>query len=379
MNDDRIGRLVAGRMSGRLTRRQLIRQLALMGLSIPVISSVLAACGDDDDNGSNGSGDGNFDGQTLTLTSYGGAWEEFLRDAIIPDFEEQTGATVDLAVGLSAEWVTQMRAAGVENPPYDVVIANETWISTMRLEGHFVSLPEDKVPNLASVHEDLRLPDDVGVFALIAPLGIAYMTERVDTVPTKWVDLANYTGRLGIYNAVNSACAQHIMMMAKIETGDPQNWEVGFDWIRDNLRPFRQTDFSGDMESLLTQGEIDVGILDAPAVARLQGQGIEIAWVAPEEGLFMFEQNVNVTEGSDVQDLAFAWVDYFLSLEVQTKYIEDFYYTPSNVEAVIPDDIADLVPVTADDIERIELWDWEWLNTGPREEMVNRWNREMTG
>ncbi len=413
--------LAVNSLENRLSRRAFAHRLALLGASVPVIGSILAACAEDDDDDAVDDTEpvdddddvaeepdddepddeepeeedpdeeddaddteepsADFEGQTLVVTSYGGSWEEFMRDEIIPPFEEQTGASVQLAVGLSSEWVTQMRAAGVDNPPYDVVIANETWISIPRIEGHFISLPEDQIPNLADVHPDMRQADDVGVFALIAPLGIAYMTERVeeDEIPESWTDLANFSGRLGIYNAVNSACAQHIMMMAKIEAGDAKEWEAGFDWMAENLPPFRQTDFSGDMESLLTQGEIDVGILDAPAVARLSEQGIDIAWVAPEEGLFMFEQNVNVTAGTDVQELAFAWVNYFLSEEVQMKWVEDYYYTPSNVNVEIPEDMQDLIPISQDDLDQIELWDYEWLNDGPQDEMVNRWNREMSG
>ena len=321
-----------------------------------------------------------YDGQELIVTSYGGTWEEFMRDVIVPPFEEMTGATVELAVGLSRDWMANLRAAGRDNPPYDVVIANETWISSGRLENRFVALPEDKVPNLAHVHPALRLENDVGVLGLFQPLGIAYRTDLVDTPPTSWLDLwsEEYQGQVGIYNIANSAAPMFIMLLAQIETGDPTNWEVGFDAITE-LAPFKQTDFSGDMENLLIQGEVHVGILDSPAWARLSQQGVPLNWVLPEEGVFMFEQNMNVTAGSRVEDLAFEFLNYMLSEEVQLKWAQNYFVTPANVNVEISGELAELIPVTADQIDTVHQWDWVWLNQGPREDMVNRWHREIRG
>jgi len=321
-----------------------------------------------------------FEGQTLIVTSYGGAWEEFMRDQVLPPFEEMTGATVELAVGLSRDWMANLRAAGRNNPPYDVVIANETWISAGRLENRFVSLPEDRIPNLAKVHPALRMKDDIGVLAMLNPLGIGYRTDLVATPPESWLDMWNeeYRGQIGIYNIANSAAPMFLMMLAVIETGDPTNYGIGFDMIKE-LTPFKQSDFSGDMENLLVQGEIAVGILDSPAAARLKQQGVPVEFVVPTEGMFMFEQNMNVSAGSAVEDLAFEFVNYMLDTDTQTLWAENYWVTPANVEVVIDGDLAELIPVTAAEIDQIHQWDWAWLNAGPREDMVNRWNREIRG
>lgn len=389
MSDPRLEHLISEWLNGGLTRRELTRRLSILGVSASTFLIALTSRGAPALAAQDASPPAtpsdeiitspSFEGQTLVVTSYGGTWEEFMRGQILPPFEEATGAKIELAVGLSTDWMTKLRAAGADDPPYDVVIANETYISTGRIGGFFDPLPVDRIPNLESIHESLRLPDDVGVFALVAPIGLAYMTEKVtiDTEPG-WLDLANFLPGLGIYNIKNSAAAQHIMMTAEVVTGDYKDWEPGFEWIRDNLRDAKQSDFSGDMEKLLTADEIEVGMLDSPAVARLKGQGIAIEWSGPKEGLLMFEQNTNITTGSSVKDLAYSFVNYWLGVDVQTKFSEAYFWTPANVRVEIGPELAESIPVTRENLDRMKHWDYEWLNEGPREEMIQRWNREMT-
>lgn len=321
-----------------------------------------------------------FKGQTLVVTSYGGTWEEFLRKDILPDFEKQTGAKVELAVGLSKDWMAKLRAAGKGNPPYDVVIANETWVSGGRAEGHFMSLPADKIPALKDIHPALRNKDDNGVLGLLNPLGIAYRTDLVKNPPKSWKDLwkPEYKGKLGIYSINNSAAPMFLMLLGKIYANDPKNMDVAFEKVK-ALKPFKQTDFSGDMEKLLTQGEVEIGILDAPAAARLKKQGVKVEFVIPEEGMFMFEQSMNMTAGSKVKDLAAAFIQYMLSEPVQTKWAGAYYVTPGNTRVKIEGELKGLIPVTANQVDKIHQWDWNWVNGGAKDKMIERWNKEISG
>ncbi len=228
---------------------------------------------------------------TLVVTSYGGPWERFMRETIVPGFEsEHPGVKVELSVGLSRDWIAKIRAAGKDNPPYDVVIANAVWVSAARLEGHFEKYTEQTVPNLKDVWPELRNKNDVGVIFVLNPLGIAYRKDLVNTPPKRWKDLwnAEYKGKLGIYSINNSAGPMFIMLTAKLWAGNDKNIDAGINKIKE-LRPFRQSDFSGDMELLITRGEVQVAILDAPAVSRLKLAGAPLEFVPPLEGMFMFE------------------------------------------------------------------------------------------
>ncbi|MGQ0567993.1 MAG: ABC transporter substrate-binding protein [Armatimonadota bacterium] len=318
---------------------------------------------------------------SLVITSYAPPWQDFLTKEILPGFERETGAKVELAVGLSRDWVAKMRIAGKNNPPYDVMIANTTWVSALRKEGFFAKLTEDRVPNLKDIWPELRNKDDNGVVTLVGPLGIAYRTDLVSNPPKRWVDLwrPEYKGKLGVYTINNSAAPMFLMLMGKLFAKDDKNMDIAFQKMKE-LLPVRFTDFSGDMEKLLVAGEVHLGILDAPAASRLKRQGIPLAWVPPIEGVFMFEQDTNVSEFAGNKELAFKFVNYFISAPVQEKWARSFWWTPANRRVKIEGLLSTEIPVhTQAQIRSIHKWDWDWVNAGNRERMIERWNREIVG
>src|SRR5215813_13580192 len=79
------------------------------------------------------------------------------------------------------------------------------------------------------------------------------------------------------------------------------------------LKPFTQVDFSGTMETLLTRGEVVVGPLDFPAVARLKRKGAELAMNPPPEGSFMFDQMFNMLKGSKKKAEGYKWINFLLA------------------------------------------------------------------
>ena len=94
----------------------------------------------------------------------------------------------------------------------------------------------------------------------------------------------------------------------------------------------------------------------------------------------MFEQDMNVCAGSKVKELGYAFINYWLSAAIQSKWAEKFYWMPANGQVKISADLAKLIPVTPDQFNKIPRWDYIWLNSsGAREAMSDAWNRQVTG
>jgi putative spermidine/putrescine transport system substrate-binding protein len=360
--------------------RRQIRRWVVVGLTAIVLTAVSAGCGGGAAPAAQtGSAQLPFAGHTLVVTTYGGSWQTFMENTIVPAFEKQTGAKVELAVGLATNWVAKLKAAGKSNPPYDVVIANETYVSGLRQDGYFADLPADKVPNLKDVAPQLRNPNDNGVLGLINPLGLAYMKDKVKNPPQSWQDLwkPEYKGQICLYSAANSAMPMVVMNTARVFGGSPQNLTVAFQKLKE-LLPFKMSDFTGNVQQLLTQGECAIALLDSPTWAQMVKQGINVGFVVPSDGFFIFEQDMNVTAGSKEKDLGYAFINYMLSAPVQTEWVKGFYEVPANTQVQIPADLQQLIPVSPKDLGRYVKWDWNWLNSDHvLQDVVNQWNKDI--
>lgn len=317
---------------------------------------------------------------SLVVNTYGGDYEKFMRAVIQPSFEKEANCELKLAVGLAKEWIANLRAAGVNNPPYDIMMTNEIWAALERREGFFDPLPLDKVPNLKEVYPMCRNKDDNGVLAILQPIGLAYRTDLVKKPPKSWKDLwqnPEFSGKAGLYTITNSAGMMFLLLASKIYGGSEYKIDAGFEAIK-KLKPFKQVDFSGTMEIMLTRGEIVAAPLDAPAVARVKKKGAKIAFIAPEEGVFMFEQDFSVLKGSKQKELGYKYINYILRKDIQEKWVREFYISPANRNVKIPDDLKEDIAITGEKMNSILKWDWDAAND-KRQEIIERWNKEMGG
>jgi putative spermidine/putrescine transport system substrate-binding protein len=316
--------------------------------------------------------------EPLVINSYGGAFEKFMREEIIPVFEKETGIKTRLDIGLAKDWLATLRAAGVDNPPYDVLMMNGIFAALLRAEGFFEPIPVAEVPNMKDLVPIARQPNDNGVIAWMQPVGVAYRSDMTKAEPVAWKDLWNpeFKGHIGLYTITNTAGMMFLLMVGRIFGGSEYKTDVAFDEIG-KLKPFTQVDFGGTMEIMLTRGEVTVGPLDFPAVARLKLKGVEIDIKPPAEGSFMFDQMFNMLKGSKKKAEGYQYINFLLRPDIQQKLVKGFYVTPSSRAPEIPDNLKPLIPLYGDRTKEIIVFDWDTANKN-RDAIIDRWNKEMT-
>ncbi|MBM3568320.1 MAG: extracellular solute-binding protein [Alphaproteobacteria bacterium] len=316
--------------------------------------------------------------QELIVNGYGGSWEQFWRQKILPAFERESGIKTRYDTGLARTWTANFRAAGVEKPPYPFIMMNEIFAALLRAEGYFDPWPESLVPNLADVDSSVKLANNNGVFGLISPIGLAYRKDMVKTPPKSWKDLwtnREFKGQLGMYQLANSAGYMFLMLISKIYGSGALDFDAGFREI-EKLKPFPQVDFSGTMGQLLVRGEISVAILDMPETVRLKRGGAPVEFVAPEEGMFMFEQSFNLLKHGGNREAACKYFNYVLRPDIQAQCVSEFFLTPVNRKVQVPEALRKEVTIGVADIPKILKWDWQAANA-QRDTVTERWNRVM--
>jgi putative spermidine/putrescine transport system substrate-binding protein len=146
----------------------------------------------------------------------------------------------------------------------------------------------------------------------------------------------------------------------------------------EQLKPIKLVDFTGQMERMLLQGEVVVAIIHDSGIYRYDGQNQPIDFVAPAEGVLSLEQVLNVTPGTKVKELAFAYIDYMLRPEVQKQLAEAVWYSPSNKNAKLDARYDAKLYNTPEKVAKLIQVDWKWYNDR-KDEIDARVARIMRG
>jgi putative spermidine/putrescine transport system substrate-binding protein len=252
---------------------------------------------------------------------------------------------------------------------------NEVVGSLLREEGFFEPWPAAKVPNLEKLQPIARLPGDNGVTAMTSPIGIAYRKDLVKNPPTSWKDLwsnPEFKGKLGLFTIGNTGGFMFLMVASKIFGSGPLDFDAGLREVA-KLKPFQQADLGGGLSVLLTRGEIVACPLNLDEVANMQKRGVAIGFVAPTEGVCMFDQTFYLLKNGPNKEGACAFLDYVLSEEAQAKIVEEFAYLPLNKNVKLSPSLeANLVGINVYD--RMLTFDWVSANR-QRAQIAERWNQ----
>ncbi len=310
----------------------------------------------------------------LIVTTYGGSWESFWRDDLMPLFEQKTGLRTRLDVGFGRTFSATLRAAGPGRSDYSILMMNEIFVEPLRGRGYFEKLDTSLLPHAGDLYPMARTEDGYAVIGMISPIGIGYRTDLVKTPPRAWRDLwtnPEFRGRIGLYNLQNSVGKAMVMLAGRLFGHGPTDMDGAFAALG-RLGPVLQTDFN--MSTMMGTGEIIVAPYDFGEIARLRQQGLPVRCIIPDEGLLMWDQSFTICAGAPSRSSAYRYLDFILDPDIQLMLARRFYVSPVNRRVSIPPDLRDAVPITGAEIDRILPTDWGWANRNS-EALQSRWSQ----
>lgn len=320
---------------------------------------------------------GHAQGKSLVVPTLGGVWEQFWRKEIAPRFERASGAKVTLDVGNGRVFGANLRAAGVAKPPYSIIMTNEVFASGLRKEGFFEKLDLSKLSNYSDLYPMARATGGWSALGAVSPIGIGYRTDLVKTKPKAWKDLwtnPEFKGKIGLYNFANSAGKMELLLASKIFGKDQYDVDAGFAALA-KLGRVIQVDFN--LSTALASGEIIVAPYDFGEISRLRKQGLPVDCIIPEEGMVMFDQSVNVLANGPDKDLAYQYMNFLVSPEIQGLLMREFFVSPVNQKVIVPTDLQKDVPVSGPDMAKILTWDWDFVNQN-QAALGERWTKTFS-
>jgi putative spermidine/putrescine transport system substrate-binding protein len=313
--------------------------------------------------------------KTLVVTGYGARWSEVMKKALVEPFEKKHGVKVEIVTGITTEWVAKLLAAGPDNPPFDVVFGNEPPLPIPRERGFFEKRNETLAPNIKNVYSK-ALIGDTSVALFWGRIGLAYRTDMGLKRPTSWKDFWDeaYAGKRATYVIGNTLGINFLFITSKLYGKDYFDIDAGVAAIK-RAQP-KLVDFTGTMQKQLEQKEVVLAVLNDSETYDMQKRGIPVDWVAPSEGMPILDQVVQVARGSKNKELAWKFIDAYLSPEVQLAFATELFWSPTNKTVKVPADVARKIVGGPAEVDKLLLFDWAQV-AKQRPQWTEKWNKEM--
>jgi putative spermidine/putrescine transport system substrate-binding protein len=315
----------------------------------------------------------------LKITTWGGKWGEIMKGKVLPAFEKEFKCTVE--ADQAFPYLPKLQASPKAEPLYDVLHSNsnEQW-QAVELGLVERKITTKEVPNIADVYPYAVSDKIAGVSIFTSAIGLGFRTDKGLVAPTSWNDLAaaSLAGQRGGYLIpVNSLGQSHLMMLGRIHGKGFEDLDAAYKAL-EALKPIKLFDFTGQMEKALLSAEVTMGVLHDSGIFRYDGQNQPIEFAAPKEGVLALEQVLNVTPGSKVKELAFAYIDYMLRPQVQKELAQGVWYSPSNKTVTLePKYDAKLFNTEAKVAQLLQV-PWQWYNA-KKDEIDARVQRILKG
>lgn len=281
---------------------------------------------------------------TLTINSFGGAYEAAHRTCVIAPFEAATGAKVNVVTAYSADAFAQLRAQK-DAPQFDVIHFSGGQEIVGAAEGLLAPIDPASLTNAADLYDFAKanLAKGEGPAYSIAAIGLVYNTEAVATPPSKWTDLLNpeYSEHLVLTDISNGYGMLGFLMLNQVEGGDLTNIQPGLDAVGKLLDAGAiVVSTSPEIQQEFAQNDAWIAPYASDYAFTLRNAGLPSGFAQGSEGTPASFITANLVAGRPNTDLALKFIDMSISPEAQKCFAEALRYSPTNAKTELSPEVA---------------------------------------
>jgi len=314
--------------------------------------------------------------RSITVTAFGGVWEEAVRKCFVAPFEAKTKAKANVSLGGPPQWLAQVEA-NPKKPPVDVLIMTPDLALTAAKAGLVDDFTVEKLPNLAKTPKELT--DSVmgkGTLFDYGVGGITFNRNRVKNPPKSFAEFVDRVAKGEFVASVPSIsyAVTPIMLiwaMAKAFGGGTENVDPFFKAMEKMKKNLVFWAGPNDFFNHLSSGEAELGIyFDGRTWNHYDSGATWIDFINPSEGGSL--NGVAVQKPINADPLAWDYINEVLDAKNQTLFADIMNYGVTNTDVVYSDKL------------KPRITPWQQTQFPPYEEIakvrndwVNRWNREI--
>jgi putative spermidine/putrescine transport system substrate-binding protein len=313
---------------------------------------------------------------TLTISVYSFAQDEY-KEALYDPFEEICGCKLVVETGNSVERMAKIEA-NAANPVIDMAVISTQDALSLARKDLIAPLDTAKLTNFDKLYPAAQDPigDQMAVGYTFYASSIVYRSDLVNI--TSWADLLGDTvaGQVALPNITGTQGPPTLMMLGKAlghnDDFAPVISAVGES--ADDIVTFYSR--SSELVQLMNQQEIIAAPVGRFAWSSFKDSNLPFAWAEPAEGQAGGMNVMVMTKDNGHEDLAYQFMDYWLSTEVQTKVADMLVDSPANKEVVVSDELAANLTYGADGIDALNILDPATI-LDHREDWVAQWNTDV--
>ncbi|MFH1497517.1 MAG: spermidine/putrescine ABC transporter substrate-binding protein [Verrucomicrobiota bacterium] len=263
------------------------------------------------------------------------AWSEYIPQAVLDGFTEETGIKVNYETFSSGEeMLAKLLAGGVG---YDLIQPPDYIAEALINEGELLPLDKTKLANLGNILPEFRgLPhdpqDDYTVPYMTGTVGIVVNTERVTTPVKGFKDLfkPEHAGRIvALDDGRELVVAALYTLGLGINDINPESIAAARPVLAAWFPMIKLFD-SDSPKTALLNGDVDLGYVWGGEAAILWDEDKKFQYILPEEGAHIFVDALAIPKGAPHPAAAHAFIDYILRPEVSKLISDEFPYTNPN-------------------------------------------------
>jgi putative spermidine/putrescine transport system substrate-binding protein len=314
-------------------------------------------------------------GKTLTISWWGFNGEK-LESIILAPFREQCGCEIVFETGNNGERLNkiQIRNGG----GVDVAYFTDSFSQTGIEAGLFQKIDPTKLPNLAGIYDLAKDPQGgYGPAYSIGRVGIVYDSAKVTTPITSWNDLwrEDMAASLSLPGITTTAGPMVVLKAGDHADVDAYTDTDGAFAAIEELKPnvVKNYNTGSEMINLFSTGEISAAIAQDFTLAQIQAAVPTTVWADLSEGSIATLNTVNIPVGAAEPELAYQFINFILSPEIQQQLAEQGVDAPVNTSVTLTPEQAALWTYGADVIDGLQRVDYVKMNAA-KPGWIDRWN-----
>ncbi len=269
------------------------------------------------------------------------SWGEYIDEALITQFEEETGIRVNYQTAESNETLYSLLKSG--GGDYDVVVPSDYMISQLIEEDMLTELDYSLIPNFDLVDAQFRnLPYDpenkYTVPYAWGTLGIIYNENMIEDEITSWSAMFDpkYAGKVMLINNSRDALGIALLYLGySVNTTDEAQIREAYQLLADATNNgVYAGKIMDEVFQVMEGGNAAMATYYAGDYLSILENNEDLRFVIPEEGSNWFVDAMCILKDARHPAEAHAWINFIASTDAALANMDYIWYGTANREAI---------------------------------------------